>query len=225
MQKALIVEDDEKIASHVAKLLQEEGWRTHILDSALALSETLLSRSETYSLIILDRLLGRSDTKNHLRELRSKWPEAQILILSAINTPLERAELLNMGVDDYIGKPFLNQELIARVRALTRRAKAPSEKYRTIGNTVLDLERFSIQVGGKEESLPQKEFALIKLLTKEPGRVLRRDDLLAVVWGEGVSVESNVVEATITHLRRRLETCGSSIKLKNLKNVGYFIET
>lgn len=225
MQKALIVEDDEKIASHVAKLLREEGWRTHLLDSALALSEALLARSEDYSLIILDRLLGRSDTKERLRDIHAKWPEAPILILSAINTPLERAELLNMGVDDYLGKPFLNQEFTARVRALTRRAKAPSEKYRTIGNTVLDLERFSIQVGGKEESLPQKEFALIKLLTKEPGRVLSRDDLLAVIWGEGVSVESNVVEATITHLRRRLETCGSTIKLKNLKNVGYFIET
>lgn len=224
MQKVLIVEDDEKIASHVAKLLQEEGWRTHVLDSTLSLNEALLARSDPYSLIILDRLLGRNDTKDHLKEIRSKWPEAPILILSAINTPLERAELLNLGVDDYIGKPFLNQEFIARVRALTRRAKSPLEKYRTIGNTVLDLERFSIQVGGKEESLPQKEFALIKLLTKEPGRVLRRDDLLAVIWGEGISVESNVVEATITHLRRRLEACGSSIKLKNLKNVGYFVE-
>jgi DNA-binding response OmpR family regulator len=224
MQKALIVEDDEKIAYHVAKLLQQEGWRPHILDSELALSEALLSKSEAYSLIILDRLLGRHDTKSHLREIRAKWPDAQILILSAINTPLERAELLNMGVDDYIGKPFLNQELVARVRALTRRAKAPIEKYRTIGNTVLDLERFSIQVGGKEESLPQKEFALLKLLTKDPGQVLRRDDLLAVIWGEGASVESNVVEATITHLRRRLEACGSTIKLKNLKNVGYFLE-
>ncbi|MFL5813711.1 MAG: response regulator transcription factor [Bdellovibrionia bacterium] len=225
MQKALIVEDDEKIAEHVAKLLQEEGWRTHVLDSALALSEALLGKKDQFSLIILDRLLGRVDTKDQLREIRSKWPDAQIMILSAINTPLERAELLNMGVDDYIGKPFLNQEFIARVRALTRRAKAPSEKYRTIGNTVLDLERYSIQVAGKEEALPQKEFALLKLLTKEPGRVLRRDDLLAVVWGDAASIESNVVEATLTHLRRRLEACGSSIKLKNLKNVGYFVET
>jgi two-component system alkaline phosphatase synthesis response regulator PhoP len=88
----------------------------------------------------------------------------------------------------------------------------------------LDLDRFSIQVQGREETLPQKEFALLKLLTKEPGRVLRRDDLLAVVWGEGISIESNVVEATLTHLRRKLEACGSSIKLKNLKNVGYFVE-
>jgi DNA-binding response OmpR family regulator len=224
MQKALVVEDDAKIADHVAKLLREEGWLTQTIDSALALSEALLARSESVALIVLDRLLNRTDTKDQLREIRAKWPDASILILSAINTPLERAELLNLGVDDYIGKPFLNQEFIARVRALTRRAKAPSEKYRTVGNTVLDLDRFSIQVQGREETLPQKEFALLKLLTKEPGRVLRRDDLLAVVWGEGISIESNVVEATLTHLRRKLEACGSSIKLKNLKNVGYFVE-
>ncbi|MBC7386877.1 MAG: response regulator transcription factor [Cryobacterium sp.] len=224
MEPILIVEDDPKIATTLMNLFRGEGWTIQIADSTAALNDVILSRGSDFSVILLDRLLQQFDTKALLPEMRKRWSQTPILVLSAINTPLERAELLNLGVDDYLGKPFLNQELLARVRALSRRAKRPEEVYRQLGNTLLDLNRFSFSVEGREESLPQKEFLILRLLSRDLGRVFGRDDLMSRVWGEATSSESNVVEATITHLRRRLEVSGSSIKLKNLRNVGYFVE-
>lgn len=225
MQSILVVEDDVKIASYVSQLLRNEGWGATVVASLAELNEAILSRAPDFALIILDRLLGADDTKAMIPRLHETWPSTPILVLSAINTPLERAELLNVGVDDYLGKPFLNQEFIARVRALVRRSRRAPETHRKFGNTVLDLTRLTLQVEGKaEEALPHKEFLLLRNLTREPGRVISREDLISAVWGQEASFDSNVLEATLTHLRRRLEALGSAIRVKNLRNAGYFVE-
>ncbi|RYZ73122.1 MAG: response regulator transcription factor [Proteobacteria bacterium] len=225
MLQILLVEDDLKLAANLQKLLVMEGARVDPVGNVAELNEILVSAKSTYSLIILDRLLGRTDTKDLVPEIRKTWASVPILVLSTINTPMERSDLLNLGVDDYLGKPFLNQELIARVRALSRRAKRADESFRQVGNSILNFNRFTIQIENRGEvTLPQKEFLLLKQLTREVGRVWSREDLLASVWGNQISAESNVLEATITHLRRSLEACKSSLKLKNLRNVGYFIE-
>lgn len=225
MLNILVVEDDLKISKHIEDLMQSEGWLCHRIDSISALNELLLSSHTEFDLILLDRLLHRSDTKAYVGEIRKKWARTPILVLSAINSPLDRTELLNLGVDDYLGKPFLNQELVARIRALCRRAKQQEETRRIVGNTVLYFDRFAIQVnGGREIILPHKEFLLLKHVTKVPGKVFNKNDMLAAIWGGESSVESNVVEAAVNSLRRRLEASGSSCRLKNLRNAGYYIE-
>jgi DNA-binding response OmpR family regulator len=157
--------------------------------------------------------------------LKKRWPSAAILVISAINTPVERAELLNLGADDYLGKPFLSQELMARMHAIMRRASAAQGNYRKIGDLVLDIPRRILSYGDVYESMPTKEFMLIKLLSEDTGRVFSRNELLDTVWGNAFEVETNVVEATIANLRKRITQLGSRVQIKNMRSVGYFLET
>jgi DNA-binding response OmpR family regulator len=184
-----------------------------------------MSKPVEPQVIILDRLLGPQDSKTKMVSLKKRWPTAAILVISAINTPVERAELLNLGADDYLGKPFLSQELLARVHAILRRATAGQGNYRKIGDLVLDIPRRILSFGDVYESMPTKEFMLIKLLSEDAGRVFSRNELLDTVWGNALEVETNVVEATIANLRKRILQLGSKVQIKNMRSVGYFLET
>jgi len=223
MNHLLLVEDDKRLAEHIGTLLQKEGViLTHVAD--VTELEMVLSNSKTFQVIVLDRLLGRIDTKDRITEIKKKWPQTPVLILSTISTPIEKAQLINLGADDYLGKPFLAEEFLARVRALSRRQTGLAENYREIGDSVLDLTRRSISFGSKYETLPAKEFLLLKILTEQKGKVLNRNEILDCVWGNLSFAETNVVEATITNLRKRIENLGSKIEIKNMRNVGYWIE-
>lgn len=223
MRRVLLVEDDIRISEHITKLLQAEGMA---VDSATNMSEldTYMSRPSEPQAVILDRLLGQSDSKERMSDIKKRWPSIAILIISAINTPVERAELLNLGADDYLGKPFLSQELLARVHAILRRSAASQGNYRKVGDLVLDIPRRILSSGNFYESLPTKEFMLMKLLSEDSGRVFSRNELLDMVWGNALEVETNVVEATIANLRKRITHLGSSVQIKNMRNVGYFLE-
>jgi DNA-binding response OmpR family regulator len=224
MKKVLLVEDDERLAQHMAKLLLQEGIASVIIGTAVDLDGSLNSK-ELPSVIILDRLLGTFDTKLSLPAIKRRWPEVPILVVSAINTPVERAELLNMGADDYMGKPFLSQELVARIRALSRRFSAGTEAYRKIGNVILNMNKRTLSVGDQVEQLPAKEFLVLKTLSDDIGRVSSRNELLDSIWGSSLFADTNVVESTMTNLRKRLDALNSSIKIKNMRNAGYWIES
>lgn len=223
MKHVLLIEDDRKLAELLAKLVQAEGFALQVVSSQKEFAD-LRSASTKFDVIVLDRLVDGADMKDHVPELKSRWSNASILVLSAINTPIERAELINLGVDDYMGKPFLSQELLARLKALARRSPSRSETYRRIGNSVLDFSRRTLMVDGRSDSLPAKEYLLLRSLTDEVGRVLSRNELLDVVWGINYQAETNVVEATVTNLRKRLNQIGSDIQIKNMRNSGYFVE-
>jgi two-component system, OmpR family, response regulator len=223
METILVVEDDPRITDHICELLRSAGFSPfHVADVA-GLEACLADRQE-FSAILLDRLFNGIDTKTRISFMRSKWPLTPILMVSAINTPLERAESLNLGVDDYLGKPFLSQELLARVRALTRRARRSESQYREVGDVILDIPRRILIRGSSQESLPAKEFLLLKLLSEEMGRVLSKNELLESIWAGALDVETNVVESTLTNLRRRLSQTGSTLVIRNARNLGYWLE-
>jgi DNA-binding response OmpR family regulator len=224
VDRILVIEDDQRLASHICRLAQEEGLYAQHFSSMVELDHWL-GLKQPFDIIVLDRLLGGLDTKSRVHQIKQRWPSTPILVLSAINTPLERAEFLNLGVDDYLGKPFLSQELLARVRALMRRFHFGQLDYREIGDLVLDLQKRVLIRAGRQEFLPAKEFMLFKVLTDDMGRVLSRMDLLDLVWSNALEVETNVVEATIANLRRRLNHLGSGISIKNSRNVGYWVES
>lgn len=224
MQRILLVEDDPRISEHVSKLLQTEGMTVDSVTSVSDL-ENVMAKPVEPQVVILDRLLGPQDSKVKMVALKKRWPTAAILVISAINTPIERAELLNLGADDYLGKPFLSQELLARVHAIMRRAMSGQGNYRKIGDLMLDIPRRILSFGDVYESMPTKEFMLIKLLSEESGRVFSRNELLDTVWGNALEVETNVVEATIANLRKRILQLGSKVQIKNMRSVGYFLET
>ena len=223
MKKVLVVEDDQRLSEHICRAMQSEGIAASTAKSFEELDAFLGSRDE-FSSVILDRLLGPFDSKERLKAIKQKWPSASVIVLSAINTPLERTELINMGADDYIGKPFLTQELIARLHATSRRSAGAQEAYRIVGNLVLDLTKREISVDGVSELLPAKEFLILKVFTDDPGRVISRSELLESVWGSSSIAETNVVEATISNVRRRLSDLKANVSIKNMRNAGYWIE-
>ncbi|MBI2519213.1 MAG: response regulator transcription factor [Bdellovibrio sp.] len=221
--KLLLVEDDIRLAEHLVSNLRDHGFLVKHISDKEGLEYTF-GESDKIDAIILDRLLGNFDSKQALPKIRKKWSESPILILSAISTPNERTDLLNMGADDYLGKPFSTQELIARLRALLRRRSTPNENFIQIGNLMINSIKRIISVGDSFDVLPAKEFLLLLTLCQEPGRVWSKDDLLDYIWGHANEVETNVVEATITNLRKKLSEIGANLLIRNMRNTGYWIE-
>lgn len=221
--EVLVLEDDKILSESIDSFLKEKGLLTHSIRSIDQL-EDLLQQNRKFETIILDRLIGNVDVKNYLSRVREKWKEAAIVILSTINSPQEKIEVLNLGADDYLGKPFSIAELLARIKAIHRRFKSQSSAYLTIANSVLDLEKRTLSVGPQSEALTNKEFFLLKALCAEPGRVLSRIEILETVWGIRAENETNVLESLLTGLRKKLSHLGSHVSIRNLRNAGYWIE-
>lgn len=222
--KVLLIEDDKKLTEHLDQNLRQQGFFVTAVTNENELSETLNSNL-LVELVLMDRLIGAVDSKNYLAEIKKKWPKAPVLVVSAISTPNERTDLINAGADDYVGKPFSTQELIARMRALLRRQAAPNGNYLQVGNIIIDTMKRIVTVGERAENLPTREFSVLSLLARDPSRVWSKDELLDYVWGQAATVDTNVVESTMTNLRRKLTELGANVSIKNMRNAGYWLAT
>jgi DNA-binding response OmpR family regulator len=174
----------------------------------------------SFDLIILDRLLHGHDSADLMTTIRTSLPTVKIMILSALDTAHEKANLLNLGADDYLAKPFEPEELIARVNVLLRRNITELR----LGNLALDGESRMIRVDSREVSLQNREFILLRTLVKTPRKVYSKADLYAEAWDMSANVESNVIETTVNKLRRRLEEIGATVSIKSMRNKGYWVE-
>ncbi len=221
--KVLLVEDDAEISQFVCQYLNTKGLAVTTAANRSDIDFCLRNR-EAFICIILDRLIENIDTKTLLPEFKKVWPNVPIIILSAISTPEEKTELLNMGADDYLGKPFSAGELLARVQARSRNLLVAQEQFLRLGNTVVDLLKRKVTVNDIHATLPSKEFLLLQNLMKEPGKVWSKTDLLDSIWGTYLKSESNVVETTIMNLRKKLSEMNSNLQVKNSRNSGYWIE-
>lgn len=221
--KILIIEDDTEIAAFVSQYLNTKGVAVTLAANRSEI-EAALRRKEDFTCIVLDRLIENFDTKSLLPDFKKTWPQVPIIVLSAISTPEEKTELLNMGVDDYLGKPFSAGELYARIQARSRQNFVAQEQFLRLGNTIVDVLKRKVIVNEQQLSLPSKEFLLLQNLVKEPGKVWSKTDLLDSIWGTYLKSESNVVETTIMNLRKKLLEVGSNIQVKNSRNSGYWIE-
>lgn len=223
MHSVLVVEDDKTISNHLKNLLSKESCSTTQIGDTASFLE-FVGKKNQYDAILLDRLIGHLDTKQFLKQIKNNNPQSSLLIISAINTPAERAELINLGADDYIGKPFVDLELLARVRSLLRRGATQRPMYRQLHSAVLDLEKRLLMMGEKSEMLPSKEFLLLKVLSDDIGKVYEKNFLLEAVWGFDSEVESNVLEVTIGNLRKKINHLQADFEIKNMRNSGYWIE-
>lgn len=218
--RLLIVEDEEKLLFHLKDILTEEGFSTFTCFSYFELESLIDLPMTQFDVVILDRLLQGKDSGTLLSKIKYNFPEAKVLILSAINTASEKAALLDRGADDYLAKPFDGEELIARVRALTRR------NYHAIkvGNVSLNSISRTMTVDQQDVDLTNKEFDLLKTLMQTPGKIFNKSFLNSEVWQMSSDVDSNAVETTVAKLRKKLIEYNSSMKIKNIRNRGYWIE-
>jgi DNA-binding response OmpR family regulator len=218
----LIVEDDPDISQLVKHYLEKDGFHTHIAKTGLEAQKLVVS--EHPDLVILDLMLPEMDGLEVCKGLRNRPETASlpIMMLTAKNEESDTIIGLELGADDYVTKPFSPKELVARVKALFRRLertsedKPPSLSY---GPLLMDLTRHEVTVKGKEVSLTAKEFGLLELLLRHPGRVLTRDMLLNSVWGYDYYGTTRTVDVHIRRLKVKVPFLDETIV--SVKSLGY----
>ncbi len=218
--RVLIVEDERKISAYVKRGLEEQGYA---VDAAYTGTEALeFADAAPYDLILLDILLPEMDGFAVCRELRRQGNRTPVLMLTARDAVDDRVTGLDAGADDYLVKPFALKELLARLRALTRRtADVPKSPVLQLADLALDTLTRRVKRGNKTIELAAKEYAVLECLLREPDRVLTRTQIAEHVWNYDVFNQSNIVDVYIKNLRRKIDD-GFEVKLiHTIRGAGY----
>lgn len=225
----LIVEDDPSIRELIAFACAGAGFEVKACESVQKAQVLIEQRSP--SLVILDNLLPGKTGIEWLAELRSQESTdyLPVIMLTALDSEADRVSGLDTGADDYIGKPFLPRELIARIKALLRRVDTMnsqgSEKLPLkSGPFVIDEVRHEVHANGKLLTLSTKEFDLLRLFVKNPGRVYTREMLLSLIWNQAY-IDERTVDVHILRLRKQLKACETDGLLQTVRGIGYKLDT
>lgn len=221
--RLLLIEDEKKLAGIMARVLRQEHFDVDIAyDGATGLD---LALSGTYDALIVDRMLPGIDGLALIQQLRGAADPTPALILTALGDLHERVEGLDAGADDYLGKPFAFDELLARLRALLRRRDRPLVPE-CIGVRHLRLDHHHQTIGDATRSvdLSPREFALLETLARNQGQTVTRDYLLEKVWGYDADPAGNVVELYVHYVRRKLATLDAANLITTVRGVGYRID-
>lgn len=221
--KIVIVEDDERVADFLIRGLRAEGHRVeHVADGDQALA---VIRQFEPDVVVLDRMLPGKDGLQLCTEIRSLKLACRILMLSALSEVEERVKGLRQGADDYLGKPFHFEELLARIDALGQRSdKQPSPSDCLVyEDLVLDLERYQAERAGQPIRLTARELGILELLLRHPGRVMSRERILSNVWGMNEDPLTNVVDVYMARLRRKIDDSAELKLLKTRRGLGYVL--
>ena len=225
MARILIIEDEEKMARMLARVLREEGYVAETAgDGRTGLGRPL---DDSFDLLIVDWMLPERSGVQIVRGLRAAEIGTPVLMLTARDQVEDRVEGLDAGADDYLPKPFALPELLARVRALTRRPRGEAGDGGTeirAGDITLDPVRHVVRRGDERIDLTAKEFALLAALMQRPGQVFSRSVLLDTVWGVPGEVSTSVVELYVSYLRRKLDRQGEPSRIRTVRGVGYTFE-
>jgi two-component system, OmpR family, response regulator VanR len=214
--RVLLAEDERRVADAVARGLRREGMAVDVAyDGAAALDK---ARLNGYDVVVLDRDLPAIHGDEVCRTLRGEEPDSRVLMLTAAATLDDLVDGLSLGADDYLPKPFEFAELVARVRALARRAGRAAPPTLTKGDVELDPARRSVSRAGEPIELTPKEFALLEALMQADGAVLSNDELVGRVWDENADPFTNSVRMTVLRLRRKL---GDPPLIETVKGAGY----
>ena len=216
--RVLVVEDHRRLATALAEGLRREGMAVDLaFDGADALAHVAVNR---YEVVVLDRDLPGVHGDQVCRALVAEGGESRVLMLTAASTIRDRVEGLELGADDYLGKPFEFAELVARVRALGRRAAAALPPVLVHGDVTLDASRHVAFRGERRLELSPKEFALLECLLAASGGVLSAEELLARVWDEATNPFTTTVKTTVARLRAKL---GEPPLIETVRESGYRI--
>jgi len=223
--RILVVEDEEDINEILQYNLESEGY---IVDTSFSAEEALKRDLFHYNLFILDVMMGKISGFSLAQRIRKELQiDAPIIFLTARDTENDLLTGFNLGADDYITKPFSIRTVQARVKAVLKRVKVVSTEVPTstlleIGGIVLDLETKRLIIGDKKTELTRKEYDILSLLAKSPGRIFSREEILRRIWENDVIVIDRTVDVNMTRLRRKMEEFGSYIR--NKPGFGYYFE-
>ena len=219
MTRTLLVEDEPRMADAIRRVLVAEHYTVDVArDGTEALAFLM---QNTYDVVVLDRLLPDMTGIDVLRSMRARRVVTPVLMLTALSALEHRVEGLDAGADDYLPKPFAFSELLARLRALSRRSPEIASERMTAGDIELDPVRHEVTVNGRSELLSAREYALLGYLIRHAGQVVTRQQILDSVWGAEPDVYSNVVDLYVHYLRRKLAALGRRRALQTVRGVGY----
>ena len=217
--RILIVEDDASLAAALARILEDNGYAVDVVHDGNA--GVSWGESGLYEVIILDVMLPGQDGFSVARALRRSSVSTPILLLTARDATADKIAGLDAGADDYMTKPFSPAELMAHLRALTRRQGDVVFERLAAGDLSLDLEAMDLGCGGKTLHLSAKEFALMRLFMGNVGQVLSKDTLIGRAWDAGSNAGDNNVEAYVSFLRKKLRHLGSAAQIETIRGAGY----
>ncbi|MBO5374081.1 MAG: response regulator transcription factor [Clostridia bacterium] len=218
--RIIIAEDERDLADAIKRVLEYNQYDVDVAHDGAAALE--LMRDFKYDGAILDIMMPKMDGITVVKELRASGNNTPVLILTAKSEIDDRVLGLDAGADDYLSKPFAIKELLARVRAITRRKSDVVEQFK-IGNTTLNPETFELSARDSVR-LTSKEFKLMEHLIINKNALLSTERLMESIWGSDADVEINVVWVFISSLRKKLDAIGSSCSIKAVRGVGYKLE-
>jgi len=223
--RVLVVDDEPSVRESLERSLRFEGYDvTTARDGLEALDTVTAASSSPYDAVVLDVLMPRMDGLQAVRRLRSLGNDVPVLMLTARDGVSDRVVGLDAGADDYLVKPFALEELLARLRALTRRTAVP-ETAPPLTYEDLSLDQVTREVfrGGEEISLTRTEFSLLELFLRHPRQVLTRAQIIDTVWGYDFGTTSNSLEVYTGYLRRKTEVGDRTRLLQTVRGVGYVL--
>lgn len=221
--RILIVEDDRQLRTSMARGLREASY---VLEQAVTGEQAIeLATSDAFDVMILDVRLPDVDGLEVCRTVRASGNRVPILMLTALDGVEQRIAGLDAGADDYLTKPFDFGELLARLRALSRRRLDSLQQMLTVGDLTIDTERRSASRAGREIELTAKEFALLVYLARNAGRVVSRAELLRHVWDDSQNSYSNIIDVYAGRLRRKIDEDESEPALfRTVRGMGFMLE-
>ena len=221
--RILLVEDDEKLNQSLAFQLEAEGFMT---DSCRDGEEALYYIGEhIHDLILLDRMLPGLSGTQVLQRMREDGNQTPVILITALGTLDDKVTGLDLGADDYLVKPFAFEELMARIRCVTRRPrKLQLSEQLSLGNITYQTKEKLLTGPEKSCSVSGREGALLETFLRSPGQTLSRTVLLTKVWGMDSDVEEGNLDNYVHFLRRRLKSVGSAVSIKTVRGIGYRLE-
>lgn len=220
--RILIVEDEVRLAEALGQIMTEQKYMTDIVhDGAVGLDYAL---GNEYDVIVLDVMLPHKNGFDIVREMRAAKNATPVILLTARDETTDKIKGLDSGADDYMTKPFEPEELLARIRALSRRQGEVVLEEMTYADLTLNLSDYMLSAGGKSIHLGFKEFEVLRLLMANPNMVISKESLINKIWGAESEAEDNNVEAYISFLRKKFFFLGSKVGIGTLRKVGYRLE-
>ncbi len=220
--RLLLAEDEKELARALSTILQHNHYSVDIVYNGQDAMDYL--ETELYDGAVLDIMMPQKDGISVVRELRAKGNPVPILLLTAKSEVDDLVEGLDAGADDYITKPFATKELVARIRAMTRRQVACTDPVLSFGNTSLNRADFMVTCPDGSFRCGNKEFQILEMLMMNPGQVISTEKFMEKIWGYDTDTEISVVWVYISYLRKKLANIGANVRIKANRSVGYMLE-
>ncbi|SFE49201.1 DNA-binding response regulator, OmpR family, contains REC and winged-helix (wHTH) domain [Peptostreptococcaceae bacterium pGA-8] len=217
--RLLLCEDERELSAAIAAILKHSNYSVDAVYDGCTALEYL--EADNYDCVILDIMMSKIDGIEVLRKIRKNGNKIPVIMLTAKSQLDDKILGLDAGADDYLTKPFESRELLARVRAVTRRGEAMTNSILSMGNVRLDRATFALSTDSGEFVLANKEFQMLEMFMSNPQKIISADIFMDRIWGYETDTEMSVVWVYISYLRKKLSKLNANVEIKVSRNIGY----